>query len=185
MAFCVSTSTPSRYASSVEIRSLSDPLMKKGMPFADHVTSLEFTFQGMGTATCCPSSRTSRLFHLIRMLCGRRSCSTATFLLTIPCKRLPTCNSAAQILKLSSKLHENEEPHMHAAMQVSKPIRHTRLFRTLREKHGIFVHLKDTSWGIAAYLAVPSESKPDRERESLQVAGIKLAGAAPVPRAIR
>ena len=53
---------------------------------------------------------------------------------------------------------------MRAAMQVSEPIRHTRLFRTLREKHGIFIHLEDsrrTYWGIVAYLAVPSESKPD------------------------
>ena len=53
---------------------------------------------------------------------------------------------------------------MHAAMQVSEPIRHTRLFRTLREKHGIFIHLEDghrTYWGIVAYLAVPSKSKPD------------------------
>ena len=77
-----------------------------------------------------------------------------------------TRDSAAQILKLSvfQELHENEEPHMHAAMQVLEPIRHTRLFRTLREKHGIFIHLEDgrrTYWGIVAYLAVPSESKPD------------------------
>ena len=53
---------------------------------------------------------------------------------------------------------------MHAATQVLEPIRRTRLFRTLREKHGIFIHLEDghrTYWGIVAYLAAPSESKPD------------------------
>ena len=55
-----------------------------------------------------------------------------------------TRDSAAQILRLSVfQEHENEEPRMHAAMQVLEPIRHTRLFRTLREKHGIFIHLED------------------------------------------
>ena len=46
---------------------------------------------------------------------------------------------------------------MHAATQVSEPIRHTRLFRTLRDGHR-------TYWGIAAHLAAPSESKGSKIR---------------------
>ena len=118
-----------------------------------------------------------------------------------------TRDSAAQILKLSvfQELHENEEPHMHAAMQVSEPIRR----RTLREKHGIFIHLEDghrTYWALwriwrcrprASRTSTPARGLARairpwwisvKERVRKWLAGARRQagqGAAPVPRAIR
>ena len=87
-----------------------------------------------------------------------------------------TRDSAAQILKLSvfQELHENEEPHMHAAMQVSEPIRHTRLFRTLREKHGIFIHL-ETATGPIGALWRTWQCRPRASRTSTPARGLARA----------
>ena len=85
-----------------------------------------------------------------------------------------TRDSAAQILKLSvfQELRENEEPHMHAAMQVSEPIRHTRLFRTLREKHGMFIHLED---GHRTYWGITWRCRPRASRTSTPARGLARA----------